>query len=144
MSNQVMSQVHFYSQKPGPFKTASWHVLQDTCKLFLLTCKKVIVNLFTFLFFFLHWHNVKPCEAVVKKCMYKIPLIVDLLQKLWLREGEPKEIRGNNKYCICIVTGQEHCRGSVFVLIHLFFFFLNQSQELQCCTSHPLSAVPID
>lgn len=59
------------AKKPGPFKTASWRVLQVTCKLFLQTCKKVKVNLLTFFF---PWHYVKLSEAVVKKCMYKIPL----------------------------------------------------------------------
>ena len=42
-----------------------------------------------FPFFFLPWCYVKLCEAVVKKCMYKIPS--GLLQKLWLCDGDQRK-----------------------------------------------------
>lgn len=92
MSNPMMLQVHLNSRRPGPLQNSTTAV-DMCCRLhasyFANVQKSEIVKLFTLLFFFFHWHYVKFCEAVVQKCMYKIPLFVDLrlLQKLWLREG---------------------------------------------------------
>lgn len=127
MSNPMMLQVHLNSRRPGPLQNSTTAV-DMCCRLhasyFANVQKSEIVKLFTLLFFFFHWHYVKFCEAVVQKCMYKIPLFVDLrlLQKLWLREGGGTEGDQRKQLILCL-----HHRRSrallrpLFLQIHIFW-----------------------
>lgn len=92
----MMSQVHFNSQKTWALSKQPVGVCCRLHASYLANMQNKkksdsqhVLHLLSFFFF--HWHYVKLCEAVVEKCMYKIPLFVGflrLLQKLLrLRDG---------------------------------------------------------
>lgn len=76
---------------------------------------------------FFHWHYVKVCEALVKKCMYKIPFIcgfVGLLQKLWLCERETEGDQRKKLKTIVFASSQVKNTAELrfFCFSHLFFW----------------------